>query len=50
MSKTFWSSTKNPDPEKLIRNRGHWQIEIMHRDKDEILCEDHYTNRLGYAP
>ena len=49
---TVWliSSLKNPDPEKLlIRNRGHWRIEIMHRDKDVILGEDHYTNRLDHA-
>ena len=50
---TVWliSSLKNPDPERLlIRNRGHWRIEIMHRDKDVILGEDHYTNRLDHAP
>ena len=45
------SSLKNPDPERLLNyNRGHWKIEIMHRDKDVILGEDHYTNRLDHAP
>ena len=34
----------------LIRNRKHWGIEILHRDKDVILGEDHYTNRLDHAP
>ena len=37
--------------EKLpIHNRKHWRIEIMHRDKDVILGEDHFTNRLDNAP
>jgi hypothetical protein len=31
-------------------NRGHWGIEIMHRNKDVILGEDSYTNRSDNAP
>jgi hypothetical protein len=32
-------------PEALLSaNRGHWGIEIMHRNKDVILEEDGYTN------
>jgi predicted transposase YbfD/YdcC len=34
----------------LALNREHWGIEIMHRDKDVILGEDGYTNRLDNAP
>ena len=38
-------------PEALLRvNRGHWSIEIMHRNKDVILGEDGYTNRSDNAP
>jgi predicted transposase YbfD/YdcC len=38
-------------PEALLcANRGHWGIEIMHRNKDAILGEDCYTNRCGNAP
>jgi predicted transposase YbfD/YdcC len=34
----------------LCANRGHWGIEIMHRNKDVILGEDGYTNRSDNAP
>ena len=34
----------------LSANRGHWGIEIMHRNKDVILGEDGYTNRSDEAP
>jgi predicted transposase YbfD/YdcC len=34
----------------LNANRGHWGIEIMHRNKDVILGEDGYTNRSDAAP
>ena len=45
------SSIENPDPGVLLAcNRRHWTIEIMHRDKDVTLGEDHYTNRLDHAP
>jgi predicted transposase YbfD/YdcC len=38
-------------PQALLQiNRGHWDIEIMHTNKDVILGEDGYTNRLGNAP
>jgi predicted transposase YbfD/YdcC len=38
-------------PEALLRaNRGHWAIEIMHRNKDVIPGEDGYTNRSDNAP
>jgi predicted transposase YbfD/YdcC len=38
-------------PEALLKfNRGHWGIEIMHRDKDVTLGEDGYTNRSDNAP
>jgi len=38
-------------PEALLcANRGHWGIEIMHRNKDVILGEDGYTNRNDNAP
>ena len=38
-------------PKVLLKfNRGHWRIEIMHRDKDVILGEDGYTNRRDNAP
>ena len=38
-------------PEALLcANRGHWAIEIMHRNKDVILGEDSYTNRSDNAP
>ena len=40
-----------PTPESILRlNRSHWQIEIMHRDKDVTLGEDRYTNRSDHAP
>ena len=45
------SSIQAPKPEIILRlNRNHWQIEIMHRDKDVTLGEDRYTNRSGHAP
>ncbi len=45
------SSLVQPAPEDvLLLNRNHWQIEIMHRDKDVTLGEDQYTNRSGHAP
>jgi predicted transposase YbfD/YdcC len=34
----------------LQANRGHWGIEIMHRNKDVLLGEDQYTNRSDNAP
>jgi len=34
----------------LQANRGHWGIEIMHRNKDVLLGEDQYTNRSDSAP
>jgi hypothetical protein len=34
----------------LCANRGHWGVEIMHRNKDVILGEDGYTNRSDNAP
>ena len=34
----------------LNLNRKHWGIEIMHRNKDVMLGEDGYTNRLDNAP
>jgi predicted transposase YbfD/YdcC len=38
-------------PEALLcANRGHWGIEIMHRNKDVILGEDACTNRSDNAP
>jgi hypothetical protein len=38
-------------PEALLSaNRGHWGMEIMHRNKDVILGEDAYTNRSDDAP
>ena len=38
-------------PETILRlNRNHWQIEIMHQDKDVTMGEDHYTNRSDHAP
>jgi hypothetical protein len=38
-------------PEALLcANRGHWGIEIMHRNKDVILGEDGYTNRSDNTP
>jgi len=38
-------------PEYLLNlNRKHWGIEIMHRNKDVVLGEDGYTNRLDNAP
>ncbi len=38
-------------PEALLCvNRGHWGIEIMHRNKDVVLGEDGYTNRSDNAP
>ena len=45
------SSIKAPTPESILKlNRNHWQIEIMHRDKDVTFGEDRYTNRSDYAP
>ena len=45
------SSIKAPTPESILKlNRNHWQIEIMHRDKDVTLGEDRYTNRSDHAP
>ena len=39
------------DPKMILdTNRGHWGIEIMHRNKDVILGEDAYTNRSDEAP
>lgn len=44
-------SAKDASPEALLKfNRGHWGIEIMHRDKDVTLGEDGYTNRCDSAP
>lgn len=38
-------------PEALLNvNRGHWGIEIMHRNKDVIFGEDDYANRSDNAP
>ena len=45
------SSMTDATPETILRlNRNHWQIEIMHRDKDVTMGEDHYTNRSDHAP
>jgi predicted transposase YbfD/YdcC len=45
------SSMPAPTPEIILKlNRNHWQIEIMHRDKDVTLGEDRYTNRSDHAP
>ena len=45
------SSIAAPAPESILKlNRNHWQIEIMHRDKDVTLGEDRYTNRSDHAP
>ncbi|WP_419903998.1 ISAs1 family transposase [Kiloniella sp.] len=45
------SSMVAPTPETILRlNRNHWQIEIMHRDKDVTMGEDRYTNRSDHAP
>ena len=33
-----------------LRQRGHWGVEIMRRNKDVILGEDGYTNRSDNAP
>ena len=45
------TSLDAPRPETLLRlNRAHWQIEIMHRDKDVCLGEDGDTNRKDHAP
>ena len=45
------SSIKSPEPESILKlNRNHWQIEIMHTDKDVTLGEDRYTNRSDHAP
>ena len=52
-NETVWliSSIEDPDPKKLlIRNRKHRGNEVMQRDKDVILGEDYYTNRLDNAP
>jgi len=44
-------SAQDASPEALLKfNRGHWGIEIMHRDKDVTLGEDGYTNRSDNAP
>ena len=50
---TAWliSSLENPDPDQVLAlYRAHWRIEIMHRDKDVILGDGQYTNRLDHAP
>ena len=45
------SSLEAPDPKLVLHlNRRHWEIEIMHRDKDFQLGEDGYTNRSDHAP
>ena len=45
------SSMATATPETILRlNRNHWQIEIMHRDKDVTMGEDRYTNRSDHAP
>ena len=45
------SSLTQANPKHILSlNRTHWRIEIMHRDKDVILGEDHYTNRMDHAP
>tara|TARA_B100001175_G_C19386388_1_gene579170 strand:+ start:638 stop:1030 length:393 start_codon:yes stop_codon:yes gene_type:complete len=45
------SSMTHATPETILRlNRNHWQIEIMHQDKDVTMGEDHYTNRSDHAP
>ena len=45
------SSMAAATPETILQlNRNHWQIEIMHRDKDVTLGEDRYTNRSDHAP
>ncbi len=45
------SSMAEATPETILRlNRNHWQIEIMHRDKDVTMGEDRYTNRSNHAP
>ena len=45
------SSMAMATPETILQlNRKHWQIEIMHRDKDVTLGEDRYTNRSDHAP
>ena len=48
------SSIKSPEPESILKlNRNHWQIEIMHTDKDVTLGEDRYTNqgnRMSFIP
>jgi predicted transposase YbfD/YdcC len=44
-------TTGEASPEYLLNlNRKHWGIEIMHRNKDVMLGEDGYTNRLDNAP
>lgn len=44
-------SAQDAPPQALLKfNRGHWGIEIMHRDKDVTLGEDGYTNRSDNAP
>jgi predicted transposase YbfD/YdcC len=47
---TSQSSVKAAPQALLNDNRGHWGIEIMHRNKDVILGEDGYTNRCDNAP
>jgi predicted transposase YbfD/YdcC len=45
------SSLDTATPETILRlKRNHWQIEIMHRDKDVTMGEDRYTNRSDHAP
>ena len=38
------------DAYENLPGRGHWGIEIMHRDKDVALAEDRYTTRSDHAP
>ncbi len=45
------SSISAPTPETILRlNRNHWQIEIMHRDKDVTMGEDHLSVIVGQSP
>jgi hypothetical protein len=34
----------------MSANRGHWGIEITHRNKDVILGEDRHNNKSDNAP
>ena len=46
-----WLLSVGAPAEALLgANRGHWGIDIMHRNKDAILGEDGYTNRSDNAP